>query len=250
VKKIRTYRTRFKKDIVAEWLLPVKQSNKVLILCDGLPVVPGKNDLLDFFSKQGYWVFYPRYRGSWESGGSLLARSPHLDIIDVIDGLFKKIENLHTGQKYIIKKPKIFLLGSSFGGSAVILTSQDKRVTAGVAFSPVVDWQAPSQEEPLEKQYDFLKAVYGMGYRLKKSNWDKLIRGNFYNPIKQVSLIDGRKLMIIHSQDDKVVRFKDVKKFVKQIGANFYPLKRGGHLSARLIIQPVWFKKIKKFFKV
>ncbi|MFZ5390655.1 MAG: alpha/beta hydrolase family protein [Patescibacteria group bacterium] len=249
MKKIRTYRTRFNKDIVSEWLLPIRPSNKVIILCDGLPVIPCKNDLMMTWSKQGYWVFYPRYRGSWESGGWLLGQSPHLDILEVVSGLFSGFKDLATGKKYSIDNPRIFLLGGSFGGPAVILASRDKRVAAGVAISPVVDWRAPSPQEPLSEQYDWLKIAYGFGYRLKKIDWNKLKTGNFYNPIKHINSIVGSKLMIIHSQHDKIVRYKEVKIFSKQVGAKFYNLKTGGHLSMRLSVKTIWLKRIKSFYK-
>jgi alpha-beta hydrolase superfamily lysophospholipase len=56
-------RTRFKKEIVSEFLPPKKTSNKVVILLAGMPTYPGKGDrleLMDFFSKKGYWCFLPR----------------------------------------------------------------------------------------------------------------------------------------------------------------------------------------------
>src|ERR1700690_1536481 len=82
-------RTRFARDIVAEFLPPARRGKKqrVIILCDGMPSIPRKQPLAEFLARKGYWVFYPRYRGAWESGGEFLRRSPHLDILDVVDGL-------------------------------------------------------------------------------------------------------------------------------------------------------------------
>jgi hypothetical protein len=42
-----------------------------------MPSIPTKQPLVEFLSKKGYWVFYPRWRGAWESGGQFLQRSPH-----------------------------------------------------------------------------------------------------------------------------------------------------------------------------
>ena len=67
-----TLRTRIKKDIVCEFVAPKKKSNKVIILCGGQPGFPAKKEMLIWLAERGYWAFYPRYRGSWESGGSFL----------------------------------------------------------------------------------------------------------------------------------------------------------------------------------
>ena len=65
-------RTRFAKDIVTEFFPPARKTKrqKVVIICGGMPGMPGSSYLLEFFSKKGFWVFNPRYRGTWESGGA------------------------------------------------------------------------------------------------------------------------------------------------------------------------------------
>src|SRR5579884_2912321 len=85
------FRTRFKKEIVAEFLPPIRRSrkHKVIILCDGMPSVPSKQPLAEFLARHGYWVFYPRWRGAWESDGTFLEKSPAEDIADVISGIEK-----------------------------------------------------------------------------------------------------------------------------------------------------------------
>src|SRR5258706_2603895 len=74
-------RTRFKKEIVAEFLPPTRarKKQKVIIICDGMPSIPRKQALASFLSRKGYWVIYPRYRGAWESGGEILDKSSHQD---------------------------------------------------------------------------------------------------------------------------------------------------------------------------
>src|ERR1700758_5223491 len=95
------FRTRFARDIVTEFLPPVRTGKiqKAIILCDGMPSIPRKQSLSEFLSAKGYWVFYPRYRGAWESGGEFLARSPHLDILDVIGGLAQEFRELAFGRR-------------------------------------------------------------------------------------------------------------------------------------------------------
>ena len=95
------FRTRFRNDIVAEFLPPTRQGkrHKVIILCDGMPSIPSKEPLVEFLSKKGYWVFYPRWRGAWESGGQFLQKSPEQDILDVISELPNGVRELAFGQQ-------------------------------------------------------------------------------------------------------------------------------------------------------
>jgi hypothetical protein len=60
------FRTRFKKEIVAEFLPPVglRKRQKAIILCDGMPSIPRKQSLAEFLAGKGFWIFYPRYRGA------------------------------------------------------------------------------------------------------------------------------------------------------------------------------------------
>ena len=136
------HRARFDGDILTEFLPPLragrgagvvskerartpaprdkKERDKVIVLCDGMPSIPRKQELAEFLAQKGYWVFYPRYRGSWESGGEFLERSPHLDILAVIDGLNREIRELAFGQRFRVRASKIFVIGGSFGGAAAI----------------------------------------------------------------------------------------------------------------------------------
>ncbi|MEX0931190.1 MAG: hypothetical protein WDZ88_00405 [Candidatus Paceibacterota bacterium] len=97
-------RTRIKKDIVCEFLLPKKKTSKVIILAGGAPGYPERTELLFSLAKKGYAVFNPRYRGSWESGGSFLKVSPHKDILDIVDVLQSGFTDIVSGVLYAISK--------------------------------------------------------------------------------------------------------------------------------------------------
>jgi len=82
-------RTRFENGILAEFLAPsrTRKRQKLVILCDGMPSIPRKQPLGEFLASKGFWVLYPRYRGTWESYGEFLARSPDQDLLDIVDSL-------------------------------------------------------------------------------------------------------------------------------------------------------------------
>ena len=242
-------RTRFGKDIVAEFLPPAKRSDKVVIFCGGMPGMPRGTELARFFSRKGYWFFAPRYRGSWESGGKFLNISPEKDIAEVMDRLPRGFKDLYGGKVYKIKSPRIYLIGASFGGPAAILNSRDSRVRKVVCVSPVVDWRAPSKKESLGWLERFVGSAFGEAYRFSHKDWAKLKSGTFYNPIARMKEIDGKKIMIFHAKNDNVVGWKPVQRFSVASGAKLILLKNGGHLSSSAIMKPTFYKKIIRFFK-
>jgi len=112
-------RTRFKKEIVAEFLpsLRAGKKQKLIILCDGVPSIPRKQPLAEF-----------------------LAKSPHEDVLDILDELPGELEEVAFGKRYAISPNEIFVIGGSFGGAAAILLSLDPRIKRVVANCPVTDW--------------------------------------------------------------------------------------------------------------
>lgn len=265
-----TLRTRFKKDIVAEFLPALSWSKgrrlkrvneaknvKVVILCGGMPGTPRHRELVEFLAKKNYWVFYPRYRGSWESGGTFLKLSPEQDVLDIVDELPKGFEYMTVGgimtvgtvKKFKILPSAIYVVGGSFGGPAAILVSRDPRITKAVAISPVVEWRAPSKAEPLAWLEKFTRYGFGNGYRFSHKEWAKLKGGKFYNPMPRWREIDGKKLLIYHAKDDKSVRWNEVVRFAKLTGVKLMLRKTGGHLSSTMITAPGEWRRVSKFLR-
>ena len=246
-------RTRFARDIVCEFLPParVQKKDRVIILCDGMPSMPRKQPLATWLSKKGYWVFYPRYRGAWESDGEFLARSPHLDIRDVIDGLYRRIRETAFGQEFSLKAKSIYVIGGSFGGPAAILSSLDPRVIRVVANCPIVDWSILRKSEHAETSnpsyVEYIREAFGNGYRLSARNWRKLYSGTFYNPSHHIHEIDASKLMLFHAKDDPYVPWRSVERFAKRTGAKLTLLARGGHLRTESVVERYW-PQIRRFF--
>jgi pimeloyl-ACP methyl ester carboxylesterase len=248
------YRTRFKKEIVAEFLPPARpgRRQKVIILCDGMPSMPTKQPLARFLAAKGYWVFYPRWRGAWESGGQFLAKSPHLDILDVVSELPNGVTELAFGKKFAVSPDEVFVIGGSFGGTAAILCSLDPRVKKAVANCPVVDWSILPGEQKKETSNlsyaAYIREAFGNGYRLSEKNWSKLSSGTYYNPARHLSEIDPSKLMMFHAKDDPYIPWRLVDRFAHRTGARLKLLARGGHLSTARVVPKYW-PQIKAFFE-
>ena len=250
-------RTRIKRDIVCEFLPPdkpkrrgVSRRNKIIIVCGGMPGYPGgRKELCEFLAQKGYWTFIPRYRGTWESGGSFLKISPHRDVLDIIDQLSRGFKDLWSKKTHKIARPEVYLIGGSFGGPAVILASRDRRVRKAVAFSPVTEWRAETKTESLHQLERFTHEAFGNAYRGTKKDFNKLRGGTFYNPAHEAASIDGAKVLIFHAKDDKTVHVSTSIKFAHVTGAKLVLLKHGGHLSISNTMAPAFWPTIKKFLE-
>lgn len=243
-------RVRFVKDIVAEVFFPNKQTGKVAILAVGAPSGSSKKERLQFLADHGYVAVYPRYRGTWESDGRFLEHSPADDIRDIIRELEMKqsVIDIITKEKIPVKVSTVHLFGGSFGGPAVLMNSHLPIVKKVIAHSPVIDWSIEGEDEPFDEFVRYSCEGFGGAYRTKqKSDWQKLVKTNFYNPIAHGHNIEGKKVFIIHAKDDTVVPYDPVIPFATATGASYYLKPHGGH-RIKFEHKFLW-KKIEAFLK-
>jgi len=247
------FRTRFKKQIVTEFLPPARERkrHRVILLCDGMPGMPRKQALAQFLAGKGYWVFYPRWRGAWESDGVFLEKSPEQDLRDLMDELPKGVREAAFGQKFKLSPDEIFVIGGSFGGTAAILASLDERVKKVIANCPVVDWGILGKEEKKETSNPsyvaYIREAFGNGYRLPEKNWNKLHSGVFYSPVHHARELTPEKILMFHAKDDPYVPWRSVSRFAENAGIRLHLFARGGHLSTEMVVQRHW-ARIGRFF--
>jgi pimeloyl-ACP methyl ester carboxylesterase len=248
------FRTRFNEAIVAEFLPPDRpgKTEKAIIVCDGMPSIPRKQPLVEFLSRKGYWVFYPRYRGAWESSGQFLERPPQEDILEVIRALSKPFTEIAFGQQFKCVVKDFFVIGGSFGGATTILSTLDSQVKKAVANCPVVDWSILASSEKAETSNPnyaaYIREAFGNAYRLSDRNWKKLGSGTFFNPAYHIREIDASKLLMFHAKDDPYVPYHSVQKFAEGTGVRLKSFRRGGHLGTEYVVQRHW-PLIRKFFE-
>ena len=250
------FRTRFKDQIVAEFLPParLRKKQRVIILCDGMPSIPRKQGLCEFLAGQGFWAIYPRWRGAWESGGKFLQRSPHEDILDVIGELSKErgLVDIAFGRRFALAPDQIFVIGGSFGGAAAILASLDSRVSKVIANCPVTDWAILDDAEKMEtasaNYAAYIREAFGNAYRLSDADWNKLRCGKFYSPWARRAEITAEKVLIFHAKDDPHVPYAGSVRFAKETGVKLKSVKRGGHLSTEWVVRKYW-ERIREFLE-
>lgn len=242
-------RARFAGDIITEFLPPARPSNRVVILAPGMPGMPTATKAMCAIAKKGYWAFLPRYRGTWESGGTFLDHSPHEDILDVVSGMSEPFRSIWDDVEYRIESPEVYVIGSSFGGPAAILCSIDDRVKKAIAIAPVVDWESmeESETEPMDWLGSVIPHAFGEAYRFSDENWNRLADGVLYNPIEHIAEIDSHKLMMLHAIDDDVVPYGYSEAFAKEVGCQLVLVKKGGHLGSSSLKRWRIGRKVWKF---
>jgi pimeloyl-ACP methyl ester carboxylesterase len=247
------FRTRFARQIVAEFLPPYRlgKKNRVIFICDGMPSIPRKQPLMELLSRKGFWVFYPRWRGAWESDGQFLKKEPQQDLLDIIADLPRGFREAAFGKKFRVSPDQIFVIGGSFGGTAAILASLDPRVTRVVASCPVVNWNILDTEQKKETSNPsyvaYIRESFGNGYRLTERNWDKLRSGTIYNPAHRIRELSGGKILMFHAKDDPYIPWKGVKRFADDVGIHLKLFARGGHMRTENVVRSQW-PLIKRFF--
>jgi len=248
------FRTLFKKQIVAEFLPPARarKTDRVILLCDGMPSIPRKQPLVEFLSAKGFWVFYPRWRGAWESDGQFLERPPQQDLSDIIDELPHGVRETAFGEKFKLYPDRIFVIGGSFGGSAALLASLDPRVDKVIANCPVVDWSILRKEQKKEtsnKNYPaYIREAFGNADRLTEKNWNKLQSGTFFNPLHHINQFVSDKIVMFHAKDDPYIPWQSVSAFSSATGIKLRLLNRGGHLKTEHVVRTYW-QQIKACFE-
>lgn len=203
-------------DIIYEYVRPKKQNGNLLILLDGLPSVPKRNNLMKMLAGQGFCVVFPRYAGTWESGGEFLKSSPTNDIELLIKHLKKDFGEIQY----------VSVLTTSFG-AAVGLDISSNLIKKAVHLSPVTSFT--SLKEKLKGLDDYLISSYGQVYRFKKVNWRKIMDEKYFNPNKQN--IKKVKSLIIGGGSDKTISILDLKNYCSKNKARLIELKDLGHVN-------------------
>ena len=242
-------RTQFEEGIIAEFWMPRKPSQKALILLDGCPSVPSKKKVAEFFAKKGYWVFHPRYRGSWESSGEFLAESPEEDVLIVAEELNSGFMNIHDGISYLLDIEEITVVGASFGGAAALLSLKYPIISKAIALAPMIDWKVKSKAEPFDYFTYLLEQGFAGAYRPHKDAWKRLKSGRFFSPKYDAKLIDTSRLFVVHAKDDDVVPVQPLLEFAKKTGSKPLYLKKRGHLSVSSIMNKEIWEKASIFLK-
>lgn len=237
--------------IVYEFLPTNAQCVGTLILCDGLPSVPKQKILMESLASAGFFVVFPRYRGTWESGGEFLKKSPVQDILKIIREVKTGyLVDLFNKEKIRIPSKRIVVLGSSFGGSVALALADNDSVAKIVALSPIVDFvqHGNKKEQNLIKLGSFIKTAFGESYRFSISSWRKLVQGRILNP-SRISSNKKENVLICFDSSDSEIDARKIEGFVKENGVASLRSDGLGHLSFSKIQSSKMLSQISEWLK-
>lgn len=195
-------------NIVSEVCNSKLNTKKAIILIDGIPSVPKRKKLMQLLAKQGFAVFFPRLRGTWESSGSFLSKSPVKDMDLFLESLTKGIKIKDQKHKY----DEFYVLSTSFGGG-ISMALKNSHIVKRVHLSPVIDFRAIS--DVLSSLQKYLQNMFPGAYRFKPKDWIKLSDGTYFDS-KEQNLLKTKDL-ILAGELDKTL---DVKKIVSHANKN------------------------------
>jgi pimeloyl-ACP methyl ester carboxylesterase len=231
------------REILFEYTIPDKPAKGCVLLCPGLPSMPCYWEFLNFFSKNGYIAVAPRYKGTWESRGKFLEKSPVTDILTMIKLLRRgRITDLYTKKTIKINKiasNQIILFGSSFGGSVALVSLAKTDVKRAIIMAPVINFRTHSDgsfiEQDLKKLGHLLKKDHFQCYRYTMKRWRDLIKGRIdISPADYVDKLQKKEIFLLHGENDSAVSIHRSIDFAKKIkGIKLKMVKAAGHLSFR-----------------
>lgn len=223
-------------EIIFEFTPPQKSSCGIIVICEGLPSVPKRKELMVMLANNGFIVIFPRYKGTWESGGEFLKESPIKDIEEVLQVIKKgEVVELHASKKIKFPNCPIHLLGSSFGASVALALAGDKHIAKIVALSAIVDFKKHNEtnnEEDLILVGEFIKRAFGEGYRFNDNRWREMANGNVFNPPQNINQETANNILIGYGKLDSKVNYKKIETYISDNKIKNVILEpNGGHLT-------------------
>lgn len=215
----------------------IENIKHAIIMCDGLPSVPKQKKFIKSIANKGFLVIYPRYRGTWESEGDFLKNSPIEEIREIVKFVKEdcKITEFYNLKEFNFSINKISIIGVSFGGAVSLALTSMEEVNKIYSYSPIVNFSNLSDKkyncQNLNSLGDFIKKAFPFVYRFEKGDWDKMIKGDLFEPLSLINESDFKKITVIHGKDDKVIDYRYIIDSLKNKNIDFILLDNEGHFS-------------------
>lgn len=209
------------KEIFFEFLTHNNKCDTIIIL-SGFPSSNQNNELMYFFYENGFNVFFPRFKGSFQSKGKFLKTNPIDDLLFFIKELKKGYaKNLWDMNKIYFENKKINLVAESFSGAiACGLAACSNDVFKIILGSPVLDYKKHNingDEQDLNALTLFVKRAYKNLYRYSFNSLQ-----NEINNFKEISpdfylRLLNKPILLFHDPSDETVSIKHSETFFKNM---------------------------------
>jgi len=227
--------------IVCEYLLST-ESRKAILLIEGLPAVPQRVEFMNRLREKGYSVFYPRFRGTWESQGNFLKENPAKDVLEVINVINQGIKLSET-VGYV--SSDFYILATSFGGAISLSLQKNDKIKKIISLSQISYFTKVTGIQTLKSH---LRDVFTMAYRFTDEDWENLISNKIIAPLKDFDSTTSTKHLVISGELDEQILIGELKEFCLKnlISIKSYP--NVGHISYSRVSQEI-FNDIFVFFE-
>lgn len=213
--------------LACEVLLSDRARGEWVILCDGLPSVPQRHDLMRDLAARGFHVVHPRYAGTWESSGTFLEHSPTEDIVSVAEVIARGELGAESGP--------LTLVGSSFGGSVALCAAEACGAVRVVAFSPVTDFTAIAEE--ISSLGVHLREARSGAYRFTADGWARLSNGSLLDPGAERL---PAATTIVAGTDDAQVPYNEISAYCANKSVRLVAKRDAGHISFTKVRERHW----------
>lgn len=186
-------------------------STPTIILLSGFPSNNNYDDIMYFYYNKGFNVFYPRYSGFYQSGGTFLEEGMITKLIDFVNYIKKgSIINLWDNSKVSFKAEDIIICSGSLGGSVAIAIAKNIKIDKMILFSPVFDFlqhNVHGDEQDLNAIGEFTRKAYKNCIRLKSGDLSTQLSSN--SELKNDLELDQTKVLIFHDPLDETVNIRN-----------------------------------------
>jgi len=193
-----------------------KDKRDTIILLAGFPGSNQKDEMMYFFYEKGFNVFFPRFKGTFQSEGKFLETNLVDDLLFFIKELKKvQAKNLWDMSKVHFKIGKINVVGDSFSGAiACGLCACSEDISKIILASPVLDYKKHNidgDEQDLDALTLFVKRAYKNLYRYSFNSLQKEI-----NKFKEISpdfylKLLNKPILLFHDPNDRAVSIRHSK---------------------------------------
>lgn len=211
----------YAKDTFFEFIIHKKLS-KAIIIFPGFPSNNNFDEIMLTLYKEGFNVFVPRYKGTFQSKGNFLKKDPINELSEFIEFLNKEsTTNLWNQEEVKFRNEEIILIGNSFGANMALNVSITNNINKVVLFSPVWDFKNHNtkyKEQDLEQLTRFVKRGWNNLYRYNFDNIQhKMMTYSSCDWEKNKKLITNQKILVFHDPKDSSVSIEHSRKFERDI---------------------------------
>ena len=219
------------KKVVGVYYRNQQKTNRVVLYAKGGPSLgdDGNSVAWPIAKKYKFDLFVPDFIGHCRSDGEFNFKT-NIETLHEAEAFLSG--NLHATntekfQSIIANYKEIVLVGSSWGGSMIPFIdkySPSQIKTLGM-IKPVTDW--PSQgrtkdkEEDVENTHRMINLAWSQVYRgYNQSEWPSIFSNQDaveFNPINQVALLKGKRVLLVHGTEDDVVNYQKTLRYFKKL---------------------------------